>query len=240
MQSFFHMKKIWQQSSFLTGHPENAQFFIDEVEKSGISNRTVNATRQAVGMVFRSLSAAGKISIQNPFAAVGKLADETKSREALSLEQARNLLALFDDPSFEIRGKEELHVAVLLGLSCGMRLVDACRLKWESVDLERRIIQFVPIKTKRTGKTVTVYINGALLEVFESRKRDGVYVLPSLAEAHQRDSTRICRNVERLFEAIGLKNPEKAEGRRVKKGHGSKQGSSFLMIFGIYKLFNCL
>ena len=107
-------------------------------------------------------------------------------------------------------------VAVILVMSCGLRLEDACILKWSSVDFDRMIIRCVPVKTKRTGKFVTLYIHDALFNVLSQRKRDGDLILPSLAARHGRDASTLCRDIEKLFNAIGLYNPDEVEGHRVK------------------------
>lgn len=55
----------------------------------------------------------------------------------------------------------EWKLLVTIGIYTGLRLGDCCRLEWESVNLERRVIQLIPSKTKKHmhGRPVTIPIH---------------------------------------------------------------------------------
>ena len=57
---------------------------------------------------------------------------------------------------------------ILTAAFTGLRLGDAARLSWESVDLEAKLITLIPSKTKKKKREVRIPIQSDLLTFFES------------------------------------------------------------------------
>lgn len=91
-----------------------------------------------------------------------KTADSSVKRPLTSDEIAR-IFAVIDNP--------DTRLLFTLGLYTGMRIGDCCKLKWESIDMERRLINVVPMKTRRHGTKVVLPIHQVLFEELDSLRR---------------------------------------------------------------------
>ena len=80
----------------------------------------------------------------------------------------------------------EMRLLLALGVYAGLRLADAALLEWGSVDMVRRILSVIPVKTaRRTQKRITVPIHPALLALLAEtpeHRRKG-YVMPDRRNA---------------------------------------------------------
>jgi len=113
-------------------------------------------------------------------------------------------------------------------LYTGARLSDASQLRWESIDLRRGFISFIPQKTRRYGEAARVKIPimpplRAMLEATPAEERKG-YVMPDMAEAflagHLNDT------VTRFFETrCGIETRKKTSVG--KKAHSVCSAHSF-------------
>lgn len=86
-----------------------------------------------------------------------------------------------------------------------MRLSDCCLLTWESVDMARRVITFVPHKLRRFGKSVQLPMSQRVYELISSRAGDGPqkgYVSPRLARHYTNCSIR--RILLQIFASAGI------------------------------------
>lgn len=89
----------------------------------------------------------------------------------------------------------------------GLRLCDACLLRSESVFVSRGVIEVLPMKTRNRGSNPLVAkigIHRAILSMMAARVTNGGYVFPAMAEAYQRDSTAVCRQIQRHLEECGV------------------------------------
>ena len=120
---------------------------------------------------------------KNPFSAVvvrngGGYPAKVERRPLTELELSR----LFD----ETRDDPALHALVVTCACTGMRIGDVCRLKWESVDLKRGLIDAT---TAKAGVRVTVPIFAPLLQVLrdlDARRAvgDSPFVFPVAADRY--------------------------------------------------------
>ena len=86
-----------------------------------------------------------------------------------------------------------------------MRISDCALLRWETIDMERRVITFVPQKLRRYGRPIQLPMSRRLHEILSSRSVDGGrtgYVSPHLARTYQGGSVR--EAVGRVFAAAGI------------------------------------
>ena len=101
--------------------------------------------------IFRVLADKAGL-VNNPWANVSLRADDSMSRRELDIDEIERLYV-----SAAKLGPEWKKLLVT-GIYTGLRLGDCCRLKWENVNLERKVIQVIPEKTKRHahGRPVTI------------------------------------------------------------------------------------
>ena len=173
---------------------------------------TLMATWRAVG---RAAGVRG-----NPWADLPRKRKDTHSRRSLTKEEVTKVLALAEG---------ELRSLVLVGLWTGLRLGDACRLKWDAFKADGA----VEVKTAKTGAVVRLPAAALLSELrnvtgghktdIENAKtpikaggddvRSG-YVMPGMAAAYGRKSTRseVSKKISALFERAGLTVREKRKG----------------------------
>lgn len=86
-----------------------------------------------------------------------------------------------------------------------MRISDCALLRWETIDMERRVITFVPQKLRRYGRPIQLPMSRRLHEILSSRSVDGGrtgYVSPHLARTYQGGSVR--EALGRVFAAAGI------------------------------------
>ncbi|MDO4246782.1 MAG: tyrosine-type recombinase/integrase [Deinococcus sp.] len=143
--------------------------YIRMLEREGVSPGTINSRRSAARALYRALRWAGVLQA-DPFADTPRAKDASErwtKREAYSREDIEAMLEA---------ATEDEHLLVLLGSHGGLRMSELVSLKWEQVDLERRVMTI----TGKGRKTALVYLSESLsmmLECVEAERRTG-YVLP--------------------------------------------------------------
>jgi integrase len=99
-----------------------------------------------------------------------------------------------------------------VGIYTGLRLGDAVRLDWGSVDLVRCMVSLVPRKTAKSGKLVVIPIHPALLSIFletPAKSRRG-HVMPDLAASYESDNSIISGRIQSVFKKCGITTSSKA------------------------------
>lgn len=90
------------------------------------------------------------------------------------------------------RNKKEWVCAATVGWNTGLRLVDVCKLTWEQVDLNSRIIDMTPKKTIRFGKRVTIPMDDEFYQFMLEQRAigfDSPYVNPYMAGRYDANMT---------------------------------------------------
>ena len=185
------------------------------------SASTYNGHVCALREMFRVLADKAGI-VDDPWADVRLRTDDSVSRRELTLDELSRLHAAAS------RKGAEWRLLVATGIYTGMRLGDCCRLAWDSVNLERGVIQVVPAKTRRSsrGRPVTIPIHAQLLDELRlaQDRRSGSdvasqwagFVNPVVAELYERANWRIDEGLRQLFKAAGISMSVHVGGRRRK------------------------
>ena len=191
---------------------EVAQDFLSYNWKRGISAKTYNSNLDVLRRVFRLIC-----KDQNPFADFKKKPSVTETRQAFTVEQLKQLWETLESPDFHILYKNEMEVLYKLALYTGARCGDLCLLKWSSVDLEHRLIRFVPHKTANTSrKRVEIPMSDVLYSTLREWPKTDEYLLPQVADRYRRNPSGISHDTKRLIEAAGFQAVDEGESRRIR------------------------
>ena len=135
------------------------QAFIDAEAKAGKSPVTVALNAKVLRAIFNTAMRAGAVE-RNPAGMLEIPEVVHEEREPFTAAELDALLAAATGTEWE--------TAVLLGAFAGLRLGDACNLKWEAVDLAEGVLRFMPQKTDRKKKTLAVPMHARLRAHFDA------------------------------------------------------------------------
>lgn len=134
---------------------QDARRWRETLQDEGRTGKTVLSYTKDIGAVFRSAIREGLVS-HNPFTSLEAIdTSDSLDRKPFIGEEVGRLLSAA--PSEEWRG------LILVAAFTGLRLGDAARLLWSSVDLEDKRITLVPSKTKKKKREVRIPIQPDLL-----------------------------------------------------------------------------
>lgn len=210
---------------------EVAQSFLSYYWSRGISPKTYNSVLDILRCVFRLMN-----KDNNPFDSFKKKVCHTEERVAFTVEQLQKIWDTLTSPTYHMLHKEEMIVLYKLALYTGARCGDLCLLRWSSVDMQNRVIRFMPHKTAHSShKIVEIPIGDVLFEALSSLDQGTDYVLPNVAYRYQHNSGGISRDTKKLLVAAGLKPNDSGTTRRVfavsRMGfHGFRHTAASMMI----------
>ena len=210
---------------------EVAQSFLSYYWSRGISPKTYNSVLDILRCVFRLMN-----KDSNPFDGFKKKVCHTEERVAFTVEQLQKIWNTLNSPDYHMLYKEEMIVLYKLALYTGAHCGDLCLLRWSSVDMQNRVIRFIPHKTAHSShKIVEIPIGDVLYEALSSLDQSTDYVLPNVAYRYQHNSGGISRDTKKLLVAAGLKPNDSGTTRRVlavsRMGfHGFRHTAASMMI----------
>lgn len=180
--------------------PEIAQNYMDQYQKTGISNRTFNYCLLCLSVAFRQL-----LKEDSPFKGIAKKRVETEERQAFSIEQLASIWRVLQS-DYHLLNKDQMITLYIIALNTGLRCGDCCNVRWEQIDLEKRVIEIVPAKTKASSrKRVIIPINEALYSRLASLPGERVgHVIPAIADRYKRNNSGIYQDTTRLITAAGI------------------------------------
>lgn len=124
-------------------------------------------------------------------------------KKDLTLEEFRSIL---------MASVKEIKHLLIIGFYTGLRLGDACLLKWDEVDLQTGMFRITPRKTKEHSKTVDIPIHKFLYKILvENHSSENKYVLPELAASYTKDPGSVSKKIQKTFIKAGIKTTEKRE-----------------------------
>ena len=193
---------------------------------------TYNARICVLREIFHVLAAKAGL-VDDPWEGVRLHADDSHSRRELTLDEIERLMKA------AAKAGGEWKRLFTIGIYTGLRLGDCCCLAWNSVNLERGVIQLIPTKTRKHahGQPVTIPIHPSLAaelvmarDEFSDRinridRIDGVgsgelfrgkFVNPTLADWYKNSKWRISHGLELIFKAAHIETSVRIEGRRTR------------------------
>ena len=139
---------------------QDARLWRESLQDAGRAGKTVLAYLKDAGGIYRGAIREGLVSF-NPFTALDTIdTSDSQTRKPFTLEEVGKLV--------EHATSDEWRGLILVAAFTGLRLGDAARLSWASVDLEAKTITLIPSKTKKKKREVVIPIAPDLLVFFES------------------------------------------------------------------------
>jgi integrase len=189
------------------------------LQDSGRAGKTVLSYVKDLGAVYRAAIRVGLVSFNPCSTAIGDVeTSDSLERKPFSGDEVAALLKAA--PTEEWRG------LILLAAYSGLRLGDAARLSWASVDLEVKRITLIPSKTKKKKREVRIPIQPDLLVFFESVavKDDcpDAPVFPILAKTPVNTAKGLSSVFVRIMAAAGVDRGKPS--RVLKKGQTAGKG----------------
>lgn len=170
----------------------------------------------ALREVFRLLADKAGLT-RDPWAGVCLRADDSVSRRELTIDELTRLYAAAS------KAGPEWRLLFMTGIYTGLRLGDCCRLTWENVNLERRVIQVIPEKTKKHahGRPVTIPVHDSLFAELQaamhwSEERepgDVGFVNPRIANLYINRNWVLDATLRQIFTAANITMSVRMEGR---------------------------
>jgi integrase/recombinase XerD len=173
------------------------------------NNRSVvvfNATLVLFKKLWNVFKDEGRYT-DNPFNDLSRRKGEGSKRRELTVEE---LYKIFE----YIKDKEDMLCLFSLGLYTGLRIGDCACLKWNNVDLFKRIISVVPKKTKRYTGQIDIPIHNSLFVVLSlmwKSKGDNEYVIPEIAKLYNKGILK--NRITRIFKNCGIVTSEIENGK---------------------------
>ena len=192
--------------------------------RADVCASTYNARICVLREIFHVLAAKAGL-VDDPWEGVRLHADDCHSRRELTLDEIERLMKA------ATKAGEEWKRLFTIGIYTGLRLGDCCCLAWNSVNLERGVIQLIPTKTRMHahGQPVTIPIHPQLKAELStpiseststrstcSTRLPSIFVNPMLADYYKNSKWRISHGLELIFKAAHIETSVKIEGRRTR------------------------
>jgi len=164
---------------------------------TGIVGKTVLSYLKDIGSIYRSAIREGIVAF-NPVAACEK-PDTSDSQERLpfTVEEVAQLIKAA--PDAEWKG------LILMGAFTGLRMGDAARVQWTSINLEKKLITLMPTKTRKKKTLVSIPISPDLLAYLSNltiaEDSPEAYVFPKLSRLGIGDRAGLSRGFVSIMEA---------------------------------------
>lgn len=134
---------------------QDARRWRESLQDEGRVGKTVLSYTKDIGAIFRTAIREGMIT-SNPFTALEPIdTSDSLDRKPFTGEEVGKLLGAATT--------EEWRGLLLVAAFTGLRLGDAARLRWGSIDLQEKLITLIPSKTKKKKREVRIPIQPNLL-----------------------------------------------------------------------------
>ena len=200
-------------------------FFIWLRKEKGNASRSVNHKRSCLNMFYKWLLRKELIS-RNPMEQVDRMKEPKTLPHYLTPEEQEALILASQNGNGAKRigaySRERTHLLILLLLDCGLRIGEACRLKWESVNLNEGILKVngkgekerIAIISNRLLSALEAYRNKVTEIDLERKIRPGI-------QARGWNLRKIAKESRIPFltviELVVARRPESIKGNREKE-----------------------
>ena len=225
LEQFIQKKKLNLASEFNQTHADE---FKEILVNSGVSAKTINFYLMAIRSVFKELVIRQNIEV-NPFDHV-KL---ERIRKKSLIDQEDDYYNELEVKSFFSVKMESNYRNAFLGLFLtGMRFGEFSSLKWERVDLVKKIIQIRSDKnftTKTTSSERDIPMSNKLFKLIQklSKSRTSEYVFTSLSNTKLSEKTLLLKCKEIASEAKIKKNATLHKWRHSFNSHLAQSGVDY-------------
>ena len=124
----------------------------------------------------------------------------------------------------------ELGTLFLVGVYTGLRVSDCKVLKWCDIDMERKMIVVLPIKTSKNGRKAHIPIHPKLYERLKELDQSTTHVMPTLAHSNLR---AMMYTINSIFKSVGIETS-------VKEKDGKTHIVTGFHAFRHYFISNCV
>lgn len=186
------------------------------LQDEGRTGKTVNKYVKDVGAAFRAAIQEGLVNF-NPCGALETLSTEDSlDRKPFTVEEVAALLRAA--PTVEWRG------LILIASFTGLRLGDAAKLSWSSIDLQNGLITLIPSKTKKKKREVRIPIQEELAKFLEVQRagqdRMEKSVLPILVQKSTGARDGLSRAFVQIMAGAGVDRGKASREETAEKGKG--------------------
>lgn len=147
------------------------------------------------------------------------LADHHHVKRNLEPSEILRLLETIDDGVKKAEYSPELKILFHIGLYTGLRLKDACMIRWENINFENNTISLRPAKTIRTNSSKWIHLPiipcllANLQAAWEMRGDvdHNPYVIPNISRLYGLGREKVSRMVSSIFIRAGIQTSVKLE-----------------------------
>ena len=133
-----------------------------------------------------------------------KKVSKHSNRRTLSMKEIGMLLANAKT--------HDMKLLIIIGTYSGLRISDCAMLKWNDIDMEKKTMKVLPIKTKKhMDAPIEIPIHPTLMKMFEETPHESEYVSKVNADAYMNE--HLSGQVGALFKKCGFKTSEIVNGK---------------------------
>jgi integrase len=182
--------------------------------KAKASPNTFNKHLGFLRSFFKVLKTPARIH-EHPFEGIPREPLKTDSRRELAITELNDVLE---------KAEGDLKTLLYIGTFTALRLGDCCTLKWEEINLDKKLIRRVPNKTASKGVPAFIGIppefHEKLIEIPLGNRKG--YVLPEIAKLYNSKNNAglsikqaaITRRIQKHFESCGIQIHREGTGYR--------------------------
>lgn len=198
--------------------PLDARLWRESLQDAGRRGKTVLSYTKDIGAVYRAAIREGLVSL-NPFSALDTIdTSDSQDRKPFTIAEVTALAKAA--PNWEWRG------LILVAAFTGLRLGDAARLTWSSIDMGAHLITLIPSKTRRKKKEVRIPIQPDLFKFLKKAPTHGndpeTAIFPTLSITDVGDRNGLSSTFVKIMKEAGVDRgkPSRvlAEGESLGKG----------------------
>lgn len=208
---------------------QDIRLWQESLTDAGRAGKTVLSYVKDIGAIFRAAIREGLVSHNPCGTAVGDIdTSDSHARKPFTHPEVAALIAAASRlPDLKGRAPAgEWCGLILVAAFTGLRLGDAARLAWESVDMKSGRIALIPSKTRKKKREVRIPIQPDLFSCLQAalvdREPDVVFVFPHLAKTPVNGATGLSDTFTTIMESAGVDRGKPS--RVIKEGESKGKG----------------